>query len=109
MSSDESHQAPLSPEAKNYSTRRDFLLKVGVAINAIATLMIGIPIIGFVCSTLIKKTSRKWVPLGPVTEFAEGSTRLVAYQTPYGRPADGPDRASRAPRPKRVVRWCRAR
>ena len=90
MSSDESHQAPLSPEAKNYSTRRDFLLKVGVAINAIATLMIGVPIIGFVCSTLIKKTSRKWVSLGPVTKFTEGSTRLVAYQTPYGRPEDGP-------------------
>ena len=90
MSSDESHQTPLSPEAKSYSTRRDFLLKVGVALNAVAGLMIGIPVIGFICSTLIKKTSRMWVSLGPVTKFAEGSTILVAYQTPYGRPADGP-------------------
>jgi hypothetical protein len=37
MTPDNAHQPPLSPEAKKYSTRRDFLLQVCVAIPEGAT------------------------------------------------------------------------
>ena len=51
MTSQEPSHPPLSPEAKNYSTRRDFLLQVGIVINTIAAFMIGIPVIGFIVSS----------------------------------------------------------
>jgi menaquinol-cytochrome c reductase iron-sulfur subunit len=90
MTQNEPSHPPLSPEAKNYSTRRDFLLQVGAVINAIAAFMIGVPIIGFIVSAVIRKTSRVWVSLGPVSKFPEGATRMAAYETPYGREVDGP-------------------
>jgi menaquinol-cytochrome c reductase iron-sulfur subunit len=90
MTPDEPQHPPLSPEAKNYSTRRDFLLKVGVVINTVAAFMIGLPIIGYICSSLLKRSPRVWISLGPISQFPEGVTRLAAYQTPYGRKVDGP-------------------
>jgi menaquinol-cytochrome c reductase iron-sulfur subunit len=90
MTSHEPSHPPLSPEAKKYSTRRDFLLQVGVVINTIAAFMVGVPVIGFVVSSLIKKSPRVWISLGPVSKFPEGATRLAAFQTPYRREVDGP-------------------
>jgi menaquinol-cytochrome c reductase iron-sulfur subunit len=90
MTPNEPSHPQLSPEAKKYSTRRDFLLQVGTAINAVAAFMIGVPIIGFVVSSLIRSTPRVWVSLGPVSKFPEGATRLAAYETPYKRMVDGP-------------------
>jgi menaquinol-cytochrome c reductase iron-sulfur subunit len=86
----ESQQPPLTPEGKKYSTRRDFLLKLGVVLNTIAAFMIGLPIVGFIFSTLIKHTPRVWVSLGPVSQYPEGITRLKSYDTPYRRVVDGP-------------------
>jgi menaquinol-cytochrome c reductase iron-sulfur subunit len=80
---------PISPEAKNYSTRRDFLLKIGVLLNTVAAFMIGIPIVGFILSSLIKNTPRVWFSLGPVSKFPEGVMRQVVYENPYRRQADG--------------------
>jgi menaquinol-cytochrome c reductase iron-sulfur subunit len=77
-------------EAKKDSTRRDFLLQLGVVINTIAGLMIGVPIVGFLFSTLIKHTPRVWISLGPASQFPEGVTRLTSYKSPYARAADGP-------------------
>src|SRR6202790_831614 len=84
----ESHP-PASPEAKSYSTRRDFLLQIGLVLNAIAGFMIGIPIVGFFLSSLIKNKSRIWFSLGPVSNFQEGAMRLTVYENPYRRDADG--------------------
>jgi Rieske Fe-S protein len=80
---------PISPEAKNYSTRRDFLLKIGLGINTVAAFMIGIPIVGFIFSSLIKNTPGVWFSIGPVSKFPEGVMRQVVYENPYRRQADG--------------------
>ncbi len=80
---------PISPEAKSYSTRRDFLLQIGVVINAVAAFMIGIPLVGFVLSSLIRSTPRVWFSLGPVSKFPEGQMRLVTFENPYHSQADG--------------------
>ena len=80
---------PQKLETKSYSTRRDFLLQVGVILNAIAGFMIGIPILGFIFSSLIKYRPRIWFSLGPVSNFPEGAMRLTVYENPYRREADG--------------------
>ena len=90
MATNESESHPsVHPEAKSYSTRRDFLLQVGVVLNAIAGLMIGLPIVGFILSSIIKSTPRVWFSLGPVSKFQEGAMRMAVYENPYRREADG--------------------
>jgi menaquinol-cytochrome c reductase iron-sulfur subunit len=84
----ESHP-PVSPEAKSYSTRRDFLLQVGVLINTVAAFMIGIPLVGFIISSLIKNSPAVWFSLGPLSRFPEGAMRQAVYENPYRREADG--------------------
>src|SRR5262245_28265181 len=90
MTSNEPNQPPSGPEAKDYSTRRDFLLQAGVVINTIASFMIVIPVIVFIFSSLIRNDQRAWISLGPVSNFPEGATRLAAYKPPYAREVDGP-------------------
>ncbi|MBV8140456.1 MAG: Rieske 2Fe-2S domain-containing protein [Verrucomicrobia bacterium] len=84
----ESHP-PVHPEKKSYSTRRDFLVQVGAVLNAIAGFMIGLPLVGFILSSLIKSTPPVWFSLGPVSNFQEGAMRMAVYENPYRREADG--------------------
>lgn len=71
------------------ANRRDFLLKVGFGLNALAGAMIGIPIIGYALSSFVKKYPLKQISLGPVSKFPEGTTRLATYENPYRREWDG--------------------
>jgi Rieske Fe-S protein len=83
------NEHPISPESKPYSTRRDFLLQLGVVINTVAAFMIGIPLVGFFFSSLIRSTPRTWFSLGPVSKFPEGVMRQVVFENPYRTEADG--------------------
>lgn len=69
--------------------RRDFLLKIGFALNGIAAAMVGIPVIGYVFSSFAEKYKTKPISLGPVDKFPEGTTRLASYENPYRRDWDG--------------------
>ena len=89
MTSNEPNHPPCQPQAKKYSTRRDFLLQVGLVINAIAGFMVGLPIIGFLFSSLVKTPPKTWFSLGSISQFPEGTMRLSAFQNPYRRVADG--------------------
>jgi menaquinol-cytochrome c reductase iron-sulfur subunit len=71
------------------SSRRDFLLKTGLALNVIAGAMISIPIIGFFVSAVTRRADPTWIALGPVDQFAVGTTRMVAFENPYRIAADG--------------------
>jgi menaquinol-cytochrome c reductase iron-sulfur subunit len=84
-----SDHPPLSPEAKKYSTRRDFLLQVGVLLNTVAAFLIGIPLIGFILSSIIQTPPPTWFSLGPASKFPRGTTRRAVYTNPYRKPADG--------------------
>ena len=72
------------------SSRRDFLLMSGFALNAVAGAAIGIPLVGYVLSAFIKPNPRDWISLGPVDAFPEGKTRFASYKNPVHRPWDGP-------------------
>src|SRR3954451_10218864 len=69
-------------------SRRDFLFKLGVGLNAIAAVMVSVPIIGFAFSSFVKRPP-VWISLGPLNQFPENSTRMVAFLNPYRRPEDG--------------------
>jgi menaquinol-cytochrome c reductase iron-sulfur subunit len=75
--------------AGDLTSRRTFLLRLGILINAIAVTLFAIPIIGYVLSPVRRFAWLEWIPLGPLTEFPEHQTRLAEYVNPFRKPWDG--------------------
>ena len=74
-------------------TRRFVLLKIGVALNAIAGVVLAVPIVGYLLSPARKKRMQEalsWVELGELSKFPEGQTRMATFRNPSTRPWDGP-------------------
>jgi len=72
------------------STRRGFLFTLGLALNAIAAVLVGIPIVGYILGPLHRRAGQAWIDLGAVTTFPEGQTRLATYDNPFRVAWDGP-------------------
>jgi nitrite reductase/ring-hydroxylating ferredoxin subunit len=86
----ETHEHEPLPPALPPVTRRDFLFRLGLGLNAIAAALVGIPILGYVASSVFKTGAyRAWIPLGSVEKFPLGETRLASYQNPFTTPWDG--------------------
>ena len=91
MASDDPHEDS-SHEMPKYdysATRRDFMLKLGIGINAIAGALVGIPIIGFFISSIVKGNQPTWVSLGSIDQFPENTTRMAVFLNPIRTQADG--------------------
>ncbi|MFZ4681552.1 MAG: ubiquinol-cytochrome c reductase iron-sulfur subunit [Terrimicrobiaceae bacterium] len=86
---DEPEKCACEGKDKDKASRRDFLLKIGFGLNAIAAAAIGIPIVGYALSSFVQKFPLKRISLGPVSNFPEGTTRLASYENPYKRSWDG--------------------
>ena len=66
------------------------MFKLGIAFNAVAGILIGVPILGYVLSGLFgKKIDSAWINLGPISGFPEDQTRLASYKNPFTQPWDG--------------------
>ena len=71
-------------------TRRSFLFRLGIGLNAIAASLMAVPIIGYVLSaTFQKRAQQAWIPLGEIDHFPERETRLAKYRNPFSVPWDG--------------------
>lgn len=73
-------------------SRRGFFMKLGILFNALAASVVAVPIVGFLFSSITHGRANgylSWVPLGKVSEFPEGETRLATFQNPYITPTDG--------------------
>ena len=78
------------PAVVSVPSRRNILIKIGMALNAIAAALLGVPIIGYVLSGYSRpKKSEAWISLGDAGQFPEGETRLAVYRNPFERPWDG--------------------
>ncbi|HIF98447.1 MAG TPA: Rieske (2Fe-2S) protein [Myxococcales bacterium] len=86
----EPHEHPPLPPAVPPVTRRDFLFKLGLGLNAIAAAFVGIPIVGYIASALFRpKAQQAWIALGKIAQFPPGETRLASYRNPFTTPWDG--------------------
>ncbi len=73
-------------------TRRGLLLKLGVALNAIAGLALAVPIVGYLLSPARRKSMKEaltWMDLGALADFPEGQTRMATFRNPSTKPWDG--------------------
>src|SRR5262245_32331943 len=73
-------------------SRRNMLLTLGIALNAVAGALFAVPVVGYILGPARRKEMKKelaWITLGPMTQFPEGETRLATYRNPFVRPWDG--------------------
>jgi menaquinol-cytochrome c reductase iron-sulfur subunit len=80
---------PLPPPDIEQPSRRVFLLRLGLLFNAIAAILFGIPVIGYLMSPMRRYAWMTWISLGKIEDFPEHQTRLATYRNPYTKPWDG--------------------
>ena len=88
----ESSNNNLTPEGKAKAhTRRVFLFKLAVGLNALVGAVLAVPLIGYVIAPSLKKGSHTgaWIKIGDIDEFPAGETRLVSFKSPVGVFDDG--------------------
>jgi menaquinol-cytochrome c reductase iron-sulfur subunit len=73
-------------------SRRGFLTKMAILFNGLIAAALAVPIVGFVLSSITRGRGNgylSWVPVGRVSDFPEGETRLATFRNPYVMPTDG--------------------
>jgi Rieske Fe-S protein len=73
-------------------SRRRILLKIGMLFNGAVGVLLGIPIVRYILSPVMRGQSSDnegWVSLGPIDRFPSGETRLATYRHPSAQPLDG--------------------
>jgi len=77
---------------ENTISRRGLFMKLGILFNGLVATAIAVPIVRFVLSSVTRGRANgylSWVPVGHVSEFPEGETRLATFRNPYVTPTDG--------------------
>src|ERR1700760_568347 len=77
---------------ENNISRRGLLMKLGIFFNGLVALALTVPIVRYLLSSITRGRASaylSWVPLGQVSEFPEGETRLATFRNPYVMPTDG--------------------
>ncbi len=71
-------------------TRRTFLMKVGIALNAVVALAIATPVVAYMLGPVVRRREYlQWTSIGNTSDFPPGQTKLVAFRNPFADPWDG--------------------
>jgi len=71
---------------ENMISRRGLFMKMGILFNGLVATALAVPIVGFLLSSVTRGRANaylSWVPLGPVSEFPEGETRLATFRNQF--------------------------
>jgi len=82
----------IAPSTEDTLSRRGFFMKLGILFNGFAAMVLAVPIVRFLASSVTRGNANgylSWVPLGSVSEFPEGETRLATFRNPNVMPTDG--------------------
>src|ERR1041385_852847 len=82
----------IAPKPEVPLSRRGFLMKLGILFNGLAALVLAVPIVPFLASSITQGKGNgylSWVSLGNVSSFPEGETRLATFRNPFVMPTDG--------------------
>lgn len=70
-------------------SRRAFLSRLSIGLSALAGAVVGIPIVAYLLSPLLRPPANTWVPVGSVDQFKIGETVQVALEDPSPLPWAG--------------------
>jgi Rieske Fe-S protein len=73
-------------------SRRGLFMKLGILFNGMVAAALALPIGRFLLSSITRGRANgylSWVPLGRVSAFPEGETRLATFRNPLVMPTDG--------------------
>lgn len=73
-------------------SRREMLAKLAILFNGIIAVLLAIPIVRYVFSSVFpneKVQWESWLSLGNVNQFPAGQTRLATFRNPHVQPWDG--------------------
>jgi menaquinol-cytochrome c reductase iron-sulfur subunit len=84
------HAQKIATDREEGVSRRTFLFKLSIAVNALVAAAIATPVIGYLLGP-IRKNGRynSWIALGQVSEYHDGETVLATYRNPNTNPWDG--------------------
>ena len=71
------------------TSRRSFLFRLALAGNAVAAILVGVPVLGYLLSPVRRLAEQAWILLGPLETFPENQTRLATYRNPFAAAWDG--------------------
>ena len=77
---------------ENWLTRRGLFMKLGILFNGVVAAALAVPIVRYLSSSIAQGRANGflgWVPLGPVSDFPAGETRLATFRNPFVMPTDG--------------------
>jgi Rieske Fe-S protein len=77
----------VSDSDKAFAGRRNFFRRLTYGLGAVAAAALGIPFVAYLFG--VRKTPMDWVALGPISDFAQGRTRLMTFDNPIRQPWDG--------------------
>lgn len=90
MSDDMRHENDPARPPPGGLSRRTALLALGAGLATLAGAILALPVVGPLLSSAWRFVGRrKWVSVGAVDTFPEGSTRLAHYRNPLTVPWDG--------------------
>lgn len=72
------------------STRRTFLMKIGLTLNGVVGLALAVPIVRYLFSA-VGSANRylRWTEIGSVNDFRQGETKLISFRNPFTDAWDG--------------------
>jgi Rieske Fe-S protein len=72
-------------------SRRAFLFKLSVMLNAAVGAVLAVPLVGYLLGPALKKNANTgaWITLGSVDQFPVGETRLADFRSPVASFDDG--------------------
>ena len=82
----------IAPSTEGTLSRRGFFMKLGILFNGFAAMVLAVPVVGFLLSSVTRGRASgylSWVPLGRIDEFPENETRLATFRNPNVMPTDG--------------------
>lgn len=70
-------------------SRRTFLTSLSLALGAVGSMVVGVPILGFILGPMFGKAPHRWVGIGQAKNFNTGETVKFTFQDPSSLPWAG--------------------
>jgi menaquinol-cytochrome c reductase iron-sulfur subunit len=80
---------PEAPGPADTIKRRRFLSRISIALSTLVAAVMGVPVVGFLFSPLVRKPPRQWRPVGAVDGFKVGETVAVNFEDAAALPWSG--------------------